>query len=104
MFSNVASVTLADGCLPTLSRHRRGRGRRLSTVRHCATTDGLSRPGALRKFVASLGQGSDQKYGAYHAIFGVSLTKHVVLSVTLTAYGSRFHAVQPTHKSALELM
>ena len=35
----------------------------------CATTDGLSRPGALRKFLALLGQGSDQKYGAYHAIF-----------------------------------
>ena len=50
---------------------------------------------------ASLGQGSDQKYGAYHVIFGVSPIKPVTVSVTLIAYGSRFHAVQPTHTSAL---
>jgi hypothetical protein len=44
------------------------------------------------------------KYGAYHGICGVSLTTPVDWSVTLIAYGARFHTVHPTHTSALALM
>ena len=38
---------------------------------------------------ASLGQGSDQKYGAYHVIFGVSLIKPVTVSAVVKGFGRR---------------
>jgi len=90
------------------SRGRHGHEPVWRRVTRAGSGGGLAGDGSTKQSVGvhthSLVQGSDQKYGAYHAIFGVSLTKPVTLSVTLIAYGSRFHAVQPTHTSALELM